>query len=183
MTQRRMKKFRLNSHESQIKKLAFGVCFYFIIPDVQYNSDTTSVMSYIISSYQYTLWANVERLLVSDWLLSDIDIFVIVFCHAANFTHQKIKLALWIICKTSLLCLFGFQVKEKETARKEYKQAIEKGHGAYLMDQDAPVCPLSALILTHIIRLIQALSLGISKTEILDWSISVPKYFNFHLSH
>ncbi|KAM7406936.1 hypothetical protein PAMA_002913 [Pampus argenteus] len=30
------------------------------------------------------------------------------------------------------------QVKEKEEARKEYKQAIEKGHGAYLMDQDAP---------------------------------------------
>lgn len=48
MTQRRMKKFRLNSHESQIKKLAFGVCFYFIIPDVQYNSDTTSVISYHI---------------------------------------------------------------------------------------------------------------------------------------
>ncbi|KAF7654882.1 hypothetical protein LDENG_00063780 [Lucifuga dentata] len=30
------------------------------------------------------------------------------------------------------------QVKEKEKAWKEYKQAIEKGHGAYLMDQDAP---------------------------------------------
>ncbi|XP_041662697.1 protein mono-ADP-ribosyltransferase PARP4 [Cheilinus undulatus] len=30
------------------------------------------------------------------------------------------------------------QVKEKEKARKEYKQAIAKGHGAYLMDQDAP---------------------------------------------
>uniref|UniRef100_A0A8P4GML0 Poly [ADP-ribose] polymerase n=1 Tax=Dicentrarchus labrax TaxID=13489 RepID=A0A8P4GML0_DICLA len=30
------------------------------------------------------------------------------------------------------------QVKEKEKARKEYKQAIERGHGAYLMDQDAP---------------------------------------------
>ncbi|XP_063743536.1 protein mono-ADP-ribosyltransferase PARP4 isoform X2 [Eleginops maclovinus] len=30
------------------------------------------------------------------------------------------------------------QVKEKETARKEYKQAIKKGHGAYLMDQDVP---------------------------------------------
>ncbi|XP_036396735.1 protein mono-ADP-ribosyltransferase PARP4 [Megalops cyprinoides] len=30
------------------------------------------------------------------------------------------------------------QVKEKEQARKEYRQAIEKGHGAYLMDQDAP---------------------------------------------
>ncbi|KAA8593039.1 hypothetical protein FQN60_018494 [Etheostoma spectabile] len=31
------------------------------------------------------------------------------------------------------------QVKEKEQARKEYKQAIERGHGAYLMDQDAPL--------------------------------------------
>ncbi|XP_034741908.1 protein mono-ADP-ribosyltransferase PARP4 [Etheostoma cragini] len=30
------------------------------------------------------------------------------------------------------------QVKEKEQARREYKQAIERGHGAYLMDQDAP---------------------------------------------
>uniref|UniRef100_A0A8C7VUG6 Poly [ADP-ribose] polymerase n=1 Tax=Oncorhynchus mykiss TaxID=8022 RepID=A0A8C7VUG6_ONCMY len=30
------------------------------------------------------------------------------------------------------------QVKEKQQARKEYKQAIERGHGAYLMDQDAP---------------------------------------------
>ncbi|CAL8265978.1 unnamed protein product [Lota lota] len=30
------------------------------------------------------------------------------------------------------------QVKEKEKARKEYKQAIQQGHGAYLMDQDAP---------------------------------------------
>lgn len=27
-------------------------------------------------------------------------------------------------------------VKEKETAHKEYKQAISEGHGAYLMDQD-----------------------------------------------
>lgn len=36
---------------------------------------------------------------------------------------------------------FVSQVKEKETAHKEYKQAIEKGHGAYLMDQDAPVRP------------------------------------------
>uniref|UniRef100_A0A3B3VWE7 Poly [ADP-ribose] polymerase n=1 Tax=Poecilia latipinna TaxID=48699 RepID=A0A3B3VWE7_9TELE len=30
------------------------------------------------------------------------------------------------------------EVKEKAAARKEYKQAIAKGHGAYLMDQDAP---------------------------------------------
>ena len=28
------------------------------------------------------------------------------------------------------------QVKEKEVAHKEYKQAISEGHGAYLMDQD-----------------------------------------------
>ncbi|TWW80439.1 Poly [ADP-ribose] polymerase 4 [Takifugu flavidus] len=30
------------------------------------------------------------------------------------------------------------QVKEKEAARREYRQAVERGHGAYLMDQDAP---------------------------------------------
>ncbi|XP_066543100.1 protein mono-ADP-ribosyltransferase PARP4 isoform X2 [Hoplias malabaricus] len=30
------------------------------------------------------------------------------------------------------------KVKEKEQARREYRQAVEKGHGAYLMDQDAP---------------------------------------------
>uniref|UniRef100_A0A087X8Z0 Poly [ADP-ribose] polymerase n=1 Tax=Poecilia formosa TaxID=48698 RepID=A0A087X8Z0_POEFO len=30
------------------------------------------------------------------------------------------------------------EVKEKAAARKEYKQAIAKGHGAYLMDQGAP---------------------------------------------
>lgn len=41
-----------------------------------------------------------------------------------------------------LRCMLGLQVKEKETARKEYKQAVESGHGAYLMDQDAPVRPL-----------------------------------------
>lgn len=34
-------------------------------------------------------------------------------------------------------------MKEKEAARKEYKQAVERGHGAYLMDQDAPVRPPS----------------------------------------
>ncbi|XP_029968299.1 protein mono-ADP-ribosyltransferase PARP4 isoform X3 [Salarias fasciatus] len=30
------------------------------------------------------------------------------------------------------------QVKEKEAARKEYRDAVSRGHGAYLMDQDAP---------------------------------------------
>ena len=28
------------------------------------------------------------------------------------------------------------EVKEKETAHKEYKKAVSEGHGAYLMDQD-----------------------------------------------
>jgi len=28
------------------------------------------------------------------------------------------------------------EVKEKEQAHKEYKEAISQGHGAYLMDQD-----------------------------------------------
>ncbi|ESO10884.1 hypothetical protein HELRODRAFT_190218 [Helobdella robusta] len=31
------------------------------------------------------------------------------------------------------------EVKEKEKARKEYKEAVSKGHGAYLMDQDEQV--------------------------------------------
>lgn len=28
------------------------------------------------------------------------------------------------------------EVKEKETAHKEFKKAVSEGHGAYLMDQD-----------------------------------------------
>lgn len=31
------------------------------------------------------------------------------------------------------------QVKEKEQAHKEYREAITKGHGAYLMDEETPV--------------------------------------------
>ena len=31
------------------------------------------------------------------------------------------------------------EVKEKETAHKEYKEAISQGHGAYLMDEETPV--------------------------------------------
>ena len=32
------------------------------------------------------------------------------------------------------------QVKEKEQAHREYREAISKGHGAYLMDEETPVC-------------------------------------------
>lgn len=31
------------------------------------------------------------------------------------------------------------EVKEKEQAHREYKEAISKGHGAYLMDEEKPV--------------------------------------------
>ena len=31
------------------------------------------------------------------------------------------------------------EVKEKETAHKEYKEAVSQGHGAYLMDEETPV--------------------------------------------
>ena len=31
------------------------------------------------------------------------------------------------------------EVKEKEEAHREYKKAINEGHGAYLMDEEAPV--------------------------------------------
>ena len=31
-------------------------------------------------------------------------------------------------------------VKEKEQAHREYKEAVSKGHGAYLMDEETPVC-------------------------------------------
>lgn len=31
------------------------------------------------------------------------------------------------------------KVKEKEVAHKEYREAVSKGHGAYLMDEEAAV--------------------------------------------
>ena len=31
------------------------------------------------------------------------------------------------------------EVKEKEQAHREYRQAISEGHGAYLMDEETPV--------------------------------------------
>ena len=39
------------------------------------------------------------------------------------------------------MCLFiTGEVKEKAKARKEYKEAVAKGHGAYLMEEETPVC-------------------------------------------
>ena len=39
-------------------------------------------------------------------------------------------------------------VKEKETAHREYREAVDAGHGAYLIDQEKeqPVCPLLSFL-------------------------------------
>ena len=42
------------------------------------------------------------------------------------------------------------EVKEKEQAHKEYREAISKGHGAYLMDEETPVRTLPSLPLSLI---------------------------------
>lgn len=40
------------------------------------------------------------------------------------------------------------EVKEKETAHREYREAISQGHGAYLMDQDEET-PVVSVIALH----------------------------------
>lgn len=37
--------------------------------------------------------------------------------------------------------MWGFlgEIMEKKTAHREYREAISKGHGAYLMDEEEPV--------------------------------------------
>lgn len=39
------------------------------------------------------------------------------------------------------------EVKEKEQAHKEYREAISQGHGAYLMDEETPVCAYLSFVL------------------------------------
>ncbi|XP_072253698.1 protein mono-ADP-ribosyltransferase PARP4 [Leuresthes tenuis] len=73
---------------------------------------------------------------------------VIIFQKYTNLSHVPIE-AKYVFPLDDSAAVCGFEafingkhivgeVKEKEKARKEYKQAVEKGHGAYLMDQDAP---------------------------------------------
>ena len=38
------------------------------------------------------------------------------------------------------------EVKEKEQAHKEYREAISQGHGAYLMDEETPVCHVTVIV-------------------------------------
>ncbi|XP_057708800.1 protein mono-ADP-ribosyltransferase PARP4 isoform X2 [Corythoichthys intestinalis] len=80
--------------------------------------------------------------------LIDLLSHVIIFQKYTNLSNVPIE-AKYVFPLDEYAAVCGFeafingkhvvgQVKEKETARKQYKQAIEKGHGAYLMDQDAP---------------------------------------------
>lgn len=43
------------------------------------------------------------------------------------------------------------EVKEKEQAHKEYREAISQGHGAYLMDEETPVCHVSYLLIFQLL--------------------------------
>ncbi|XP_004680419.1 PREDICTED: poly [ADP-ribose] polymerase 4 [Condylura cristata] len=73
---------------------------------------------------------------------------VIVFQTYTNHSHMPIE-AKYIFPLDDKAAVCGFEafingkhvvgeIKEKEEARREYREAISQGHGAYLMDQDAP---------------------------------------------
>ncbi|KAM4860185.1 protein mono-ADP-ribosyltransferase PARP4 [Thomomys bottae] len=73
---------------------------------------------------------------------------VIVFQTYTNQSHVPIE-AKYIFPLDDKAAVCGFEafingkhvvgeIKEKEEAQKEYREAIRQGHGAYLMDQDAP---------------------------------------------
>ena len=64
------------------------------------------------------------------------------------------------------MCVCLPQVKEKEQAHREYKEAISKGHGAYLMDEETPVS-ISHLSLTS-----PAHSLTFSLTHLVTCSLT-----------
>lgn len=73
---------------------------------------------------------------------------VIVFQTYTNQSHVPIE-AKYIFPLDDKAAVCGFEafingkhivgeIKEKEEAQREYREAISQGHGAYLMDQDAP---------------------------------------------
>ncbi|XP_045149944.1 protein mono-ADP-ribosyltransferase PARP4 [Echinops telfairi] len=80
--------------------------------------------------------------------LIDVVAQVTVFQTYTNRSHVPIE-AKYIFPLDDKAAVCGFEafingkhiigeVKEKEKAHREYKEAISQGHGAYLMDQDAP---------------------------------------------
>lgn len=73
---------------------------------------------------------------------------VVVFQRYTNWSTVPIE-AKYVFPLDSTAAVCGFEafingkhiigeVKEKEKAHREYREAVSKGHGAYLMDQDAP---------------------------------------------
>lgn len=78
--------------------------------------------------------------------LIDLAAQVIVFQHYENKSNRPIE-AKYVFPLDEAAAVCGFEayindkhivgeVKEKETAHREYREAISQGHGAYLMDQD-----------------------------------------------
>ncbi|XP_048657417.1 protein mono-ADP-ribosyltransferase PARP4 [Marmota marmota marmota] len=74
---------------------------------------------------------------------------VIVFQTYTNQSHVPIE-AKYVFPLDDKAAVCGFEafingkhivgeIKEKEEAQREYREAVSQGHGAYLMDQDAPV--------------------------------------------
>ena len=66
-------------------------------------------------------------------------------CYIQNrFITNRVIKRLWcnmFFLLSSSIHVFFFigEVKEKAKARKEYKEAVAKGHGAYLMEEETPV--------------------------------------------
>ncbi|XP_075054979.1 protein mono-ADP-ribosyltransferase PARP4-like isoform X2 [Mixophyes fleayi] len=80
--------------------------------------------------------------------LMDLAAQVVIFQTYKNNSNVPIE-AKYVFPLDSTAAVCGFEafingkhivgeVKEKQQAHREYRTAIEKGHGAYLMDQDAP---------------------------------------------
>lgn len=68
-------------------------------------------------------------------------------CVVSKFQVKKWR---WLLTVLLPIVVCGFEafingkhivgeVKEKEQAHKEYREAISQGHGAYLMDEETPV--------------------------------------------
>ena len=73
-------------------------------------------------------------------------------------------------------------MKEKEQARREYKEAIEKGKGAYLMEEDEPdIFTVSVGNLPVGTRLAQSLLSG-SLSRSLSLSLASSLYLSLCLS-
>ena len=80
------------------------------------------------------------------------------------------------------------EVKEKEQAHREYREAISKGHGAYLMDEETPVsgklthltATVTPALFLHALSLLLSLSLSLSR--LFSLSLSLSRSFSLSLS-